>query len=636
MKTKSIQVDIVVGIAALVLAVIYLSSINAFASAPTSTSVFASNSSSKTEPAANAPYAPDCGPDWTVVTSPNQGTAENQLFGVTVVSSSDVWAVGHYYNGSVSRTLIEHWDGTSWTIATSPNASTFSNQLMGVVALANNNVWAVGSYNNGTVNQTLIVHYNGTSWSLATSANIGAGGDGLYAVSAVSANNIWAVGLYNNASDTERTLTEHYDGTSWNVVASPNVGPADNYFNGVDAISASDVWAVGTSYDGTVYSTLIEHYNGTSWSVVPSLNPSPTYSYVTSVSAVSSNDVWAAGGYYVDNRYQTLIEHWDGTAWSISPSYNIGASWSGLEGVTAISSSNVWAVGLYRAGTINQTLVEHWNGSSWIVVDSPNMGTHANNLYSVDAISPNDIWAVGSHNNNSDIARNLIERYNPCAPNACTLQFEDVPNPSTFYAYVQCLACKGIISGYACGSPGEACNPAHDPYFRPNANVTRGQIAKIIALSAGLNTPVTTQTFEDVAPGTTFYTSTEQLYALGVMNGYACGNPEPCNPPNNRPYFRPNSNATRGQLAKIDANAAGYNENPGVVPAFNDVTVANPFYAYIQRLSMHGVINGYTCGGPGEPCPGVYYRPNANITRGQVSKVASQTFFPNACAPANR
>jgi hypothetical protein len=46
------------------------------------------------------------------------------------------------------------------------------------------------------------------------------------------------------------------------------------------------------------------------------------------------------------------------------------------------------------------------------------------------------------------------------------------------------------------------------------------------------------------------------------------------------------------------------------------------------------VINGYQCGGPGEPCPGFYYRPNNNITRGQVSKVASQTFFPNACAPA--
>jgi hypothetical protein len=91
---------------------------------------------------------------------------------------------------------------------------------------------------------------------------------------------------------------------------------------------------------------------------------------------------------------------------------------------------------------------------------------------------------------------------------------------------------------------------------------------------------------------------------------------------------------TRGQLSKIAANAAGYNEAPPATPTFKDVPVANPFYVFIERLSLHGVISGYNCGGPGEPCPGVYFRPNANITRGQVSKVASQTFFPNACAPA--
>jgi hypothetical protein len=66
------------------------------------------------------------------------------------------------------------------------------------------------------------------------------------------------------------------------------------------------------------------------------------------------------------------------------------------------------------------------------------------------------------------------------------------------------------------------------------------------------------------------------------------------------------------------------------------VLASQPFYVYIERLSLHGVVSGYTCGGAGEPCPGVSYRPNNNITRGQVSKVASQTFFPNACAPAAR
>jgi hypothetical protein len=214
-----------------------------------------------------------------------------------------------------------------------------------------------------------------------------------------------------------------------------------------------------------------------------------------------------------------------------------------------------------------------------------------------------------------------------------------VPNPSTFYAYVQCLACKGIINGYACGGAGEPCNSHHDPYFRPSHNVTRGQIAKIIALSANIHTPVSGQTFEDVPPGSTFYTYTEQLYALQVMSGYHCGGPgEPCNPPNNRPYFRPNANATRGQLAKIDSNAAGYN-NPPSGQTFQDVAVASTFYTYTQRLTGRGVMSGYACGGGGEPCVPPsnlpYFRPNADVTRGQTSKIVGNTFYPDCQTLSN-
>lgn len=47
-------------------------------------------------PAAHTLYQPDCGPDWTVVPSPNVGTSYNSLHGVTAVSANDVWAVGSY------------------------------------------------------------------------------------------------------------------------------------------------------------------------------------------------------------------------------------------------------------------------------------------------------------------------------------------------------------------------------------------------------------------------------------------------------------------------------------------------------------------------------------------------------------
>jgi hypothetical protein len=44
----------------------------------------------------------------------------------------------------------------------------------------------------------------------------------------------------------DRTLTEHWNGTAWSVVASPNVGATTTCSNAVAAVPG-DVWAVGSS-----------------------------------------------------------------------------------------------------------------------------------------------------------------------------------------------------------------------------------------------------------------------------------------------------------------------------------------------------------------------------------------------------
>jgi hypothetical protein len=59
------------------------------------------------------------------------------------------------------------------------------------------------------------------------------------------------------------------------------------------------------------------------------------------------------------------------------------------------------------------------------------------------------------------------------------------------------------------------------------------------------------------------------------------------------------------------------------------------FYDFIWRLTDRGIVSGYPCGGPGEPCSSrnlPYFRFNSSSTRGQASKIVSNTFFP-ACAP---
>jgi hypothetical protein len=102
-------------------------------------------------------------------------------------------------------------------------------------------------------------------------------------------------------------------------------------------------------------------------------------------------------------------------------------------------------------------------------------------------------------------------------------------------------------------------------------------------------------------------------------------------PPTNRPYFRPNNNITRAQIAKVVVLSRSWIVGtptpvpPGAPYTFQDVPTTNTFYPYVEQAFSHGVISGYVCGGPNEPCVAPnnrrYFRPNNNATRGQLSKM---------------
>jgi hypothetical protein len=66
---------------------------------------------------------------------------------------------------------------------------------------------------------------------------------------------------------------------------------------------------------------------------------------------------------------------------------------------------------------------------------------------------------------------------------------------------------------------------------------------------------------------------------------------------------------------------------------FEDVPASNTFYANVRCLACRGIVGGYLCGIPGEPCPGLYFRPNNPATRGPMSKITAATFFPGCTAP---
>ncbi|MDQ5826311.1 MAG: S-layer homology domain-containing protein [Chloroflexota bacterium] len=148
--------------------------------------------------------------------------------------------------------------------------------------------------------------------------------------------------------------------------------------------------------------------------------------------------------------------------------------------------------------------------------------------------------------------------------------FTDVAPGTAFYEYVEYAYNAGALSGYTCGGPGEPCDGQRRAYFRPLANVTRGQISKMVAEAFDFNEPIEGQTFQDVAPNSPFYLYVERLARRGVIGGYPCGGAnEPCGT-SGKPYFRPNGNVTRRQAAKIVYGAQQQTEataTPTSIPA---------------------------------------------------------------------
>jgi virginiamycin B lyase len=189
-------------------------------------------------------------------------------------------------------------------------------------------------------------------------------------------------------------------------------------------------------------------------------------------------------------------------------------------------------------------------------------------------------------------------------PRPCTIMFSDVPVESWAYGYIRYLVCHGLASGYSDGT------------FRPDAAVTRGQLANMAVLAAGvaLYVPPGAPHFSDVPPAHPFYPYVEAARAAGLISGYSDGT------------FQPSAPVTRAQLAKIIVGATGFPLLDPATPTFGDVPVADWAYGYIETAVAHGIVGGYDCGGVGEPCPGRYYRPGTESTRAQVAKLLYQAF----------
>nr|HET6904716.1 hypothetical protein [Ktedonobacteraceae bacterium] len=342
---------------------------------------------------------------WRIVASPlvNGGV----LRAVAAVSATNVWAVGT----TNSSTLIEHYSGKQWSVVANPNAGAW--ELNAVKAISTTNIWAVGnSTSNGSA---LIEHYNGTQWGSVISPlpSDGYSTYTLTGMTVLSASNIWASG-YSSTNEGDQTLIEHYNGIQWSVIPTFTYNyNTFSMFNAINAASANDVWAVGSSWDATDdsgnQSTLIEHWDGFQWSVISSPSPGND-DWLNAVIAVSSTDVKAVGA--VSTNSYALAEHWDGTQWTYASPPNGGFTANYLNGEIVFATNNAWAVGGYSNANpyTVKPLIEHWDGVHWTIIANPGTSSSYSELLGISKV-PNTttLWAVGDLYNNG--YQPLIEFY---------------------------------------------------------------------------------------------------------------------------------------------------------------------------------------------------------------------------------
>jgi hypothetical protein len=310
---------------------------------------------------------------WVASSAPHP-LASGYLEAVGASGSSDVWAVGNAANASGTRTVLfaDHWDGRSWRRVAVPSPDAGTSFLYGVDAVSHRDAWAVGTSGDAS----LIEHWDGQAWSVVPEAQPDGGGSGaaLFGVSADSAGDVWAVGQTTDENGVARPLAEHFDGTRWTPVAAESPARSDHaQFWTVTAVGGDDAWAVGFRNDREgVSRTLAEHWDGTSWRIVPTpdvTRAAGSFAELYGVAADPSGDVVTVGTRFDGaSSDDALVERWTGRAWTVARTPGAGGpgDFDLLTAVSARTASAFVAVGLHGTATSQQALVMTWNGSRWI------------------------------------------------------------------------------------------------------------------------------------------------------------------------------------------------------------------------------------------------------------------------------
>ncbi|MHB8170308.1 MAG: S-layer homology domain-containing protein [Thermincolia bacterium] len=164
--------------------------------------------------------------------------------------------------------------------------------------------------------------------------------------------------------------------------------------------------------------------------------------------------------------------------------------------------------------------------------------------------------------------------------------FADIKTTSWSAPYIYGLAQKNVINGMSDGK------------FDPTANLTRGQLSKIITISSGIPGNNTSAGFNDVTSQAWSTPFINTAKSAGVINGYADGS------------FKPDKAVTRVELLKMVVTATGLK----VEYEQGDFKDAKGHWAekYIATATKAGIVGGYSDGS---------FKPDAPVTRAEAAKI---------------
>ncbi len=189
---------------------------------------------------------------------------------------------------------------------------------------------------------------------------------------------------------------------------------------------------------------------------------------------------------------------------------------------------------------------------------------------------------------------NGLLEYTEDATEASAFTFTDLPETHWAYYAVNVLAENFILNGYLDGT------------FKPEANITRGEFAKIIVSATNTLDASAASSFTDVSTDDWYYYYVSSAYKEGFITGYPDGS------------FRPNDYITRADICTIVSRSIGSPttvsgvlfKDDSVIPSYAKI----PVYALVRKEIINGMGDGN-------------FAPTAYATRAQTAKIVYSAFF---------